>query len=86
MLFRVGDAKTPITIEYLFSLISYLTEIVLLNGSDRKLNSPFSFVMRTGAERVYNWIKKKTYHIVRLYSTTYNLYSHLGILLNNFVI
>lgn len=34
-----------------FLLISYLTEIVLLNSSDRKLNSPFSFVIQTGEKK-----------------------------------
>lgn len=34
-----------------FLLISYLTEIVLLNSSDRKLNSPFSFVIQTGGKK-----------------------------------
>lgn len=48
--------KTPITIwpplpYNTFLLISYLTEIVLLNSSDRKLNSPFSFVIQTGEKK-----------------------------------
>lgn len=54
MLFRglVGHARqNPLPYNTFFLLISYLTEIVLLNSTDRKLNSPFSFVMRTGEEK-----------------------------------
>lgn len=53
MLFRglVTQDKTHYPIIPFFLLISYLTEIVLLNSTDRKLNSPFSFVMRTGGKK-----------------------------------